>query len=190
MQNSFHIDDLRIDVPDKASRESEFLRGLSGSYRDIVASVLSIVGDRTDADDVVQEICAILWQRFEEFQPGTNFRKWACAYAFKMAKSYVRKRRRRRGFGLSDDALVKVARLQNAGSELFELRREILDQCLAKMSVRDRRFLMECYGRRFTLARYAEVENIPVSTVYTRLSRLRQQILECVRRGLTRDSEM
>lgn len=186
LQIPFHISDLDSDSPG-ASREAEFLRGLGASYRDICAAVLSIVGNRTDADDVVQEVCVLLWQRYEEFESGTNFRKWACAFAFNIAKAHVRRRRRQLGYGLSDQALIRLARLQEAGSELFELRREVMRDCVEKLREKDRRFLMRCYGRQTTLVEYARSTKTPLDSLYTRLKRLRRQVVDCVHRTLKRD---
>lgn len=188
MQNPIDINGLR-EIPDGSSREATYLRALSGAYDDIYVSVLSIVANRADADDVIQEVCVVLWQKFDEFEPGTNFRKWACAFAFNVAKAFVRHQRRRRGFGLSDQALMKISKLQTAGSELFELRREVLQSCMSRLRAKEQRFLMTCYGRRISLVDYARTEGIPVTTVYTRLRRLRKQLVECVNRALGREGE-
>jgi len=186
MHIQFDIQDLREREND-SSRESEFLRGLAGAYDDIYISVLAIVCNRVDADDVIQEVCVILWQKFDEFEAGTNFRKWACAFAFNVAKAFVRKRRRRGGLGLSDQALVNISRLQTTGSELFELRREVLQECMAKLRGKDSRFLMTCYSSKSSLVEYARTTGMPITTVYTRLRRLRKQLMECINRTLGKE---
>jgi len=188
MHIQFNINDLREKLDD-TSRESEFLRGLAGAYDDIYISVLSIVCNRVDADDVIQEVCVILWQKFDEFEAGTNFRKWACAFAFNVAKAFVRKQRRRGGLGLSDHALMKISRLQTAGNELFELRLEVLQDCMAKLQSKDRQFLMTCYSSQTSLVEYARTCRTPITTVYTRLRRLRKQLVECVNRTLGKEED-
>lgn len=181
----FCMNDLQTDLSGP-SREAEFLRRLAASFRDIYMSILSIVGNQADAEDVLQDVCVTLWQRFDEFEPGTNFRKWACAFAFNMARHHARQQRRHRGQGFSDEALRKLSQVQTGGSELFELRRELLQNCLARLKPRDRQFLMDCYSRRATLAEYAKTEEIPVATVYNRLKRLRMLLIGCVNRALGR----
>ncbi|HWL07108.1 MAG TPA: sigma-70 family RNA polymerase sigma factor [Planctomicrobium sp.] len=181
----FQIKDLRTDLAEP-SREAEFLRGLTASYRDIYVSILSIVGNHADAEDVLQEVCVVLWQRFDEFEPGTNFRKWACAFAFNMARFHARQQRRRKGLGLSDEALKELTHDQMGGGELFELRRELLRNCLARLKSKDRQFLMNCYSARTTLTEYAQKEEIPVATVYTRLKRIRSLLVGCINRSLGR----
>jgi RNA polymerase sigma-70 factor (ECF subfamily) len=56
---------------------------LAAAYR----AAASLVGDRTEAEDVVQEASLLAWRAFDRFEPGTNFRAWFlriltnCCYA-------------------------------------------------------------------------------------------------------------
>jgi len=176
---SFFDHELQTTVND-SSREAEFLRQLAGSYRDLFASAMAIVGKRDDADDVIQEVCVVLWQKYDEFEQGTNFRKWACTFAFNIAKAYARKQRRRRGVGLGDQALARVVQMRSAGSELFELRREMLRNCMDKLNEADRRFLSDCYRTPTSLGEFAQCKGRTVSSVYSKLKRLRRALTKCV----------
>jgi len=185
MFKSLHNQNLHDDADD-TSRESEFLRQLALAYYEIYSTGLAIVGNRHDADDVIQEVCVILWQKYDEFETGTNFRKWACTVAFNVAKSFARKRRRHQGFGLSDHALMKVAQVKSGGNELFELQCELLRECLTKLSEPDRAFLSNCYRNSTSLTAFAREAGKSVETIYTRLKRLRKRLGECVNRSLRR----
>lgn len=178
-------------VVGNSSREGDFLRLLATSYHDLYSLSLAIVGKRIDADDVIQEVCVVLWQKYDEFEPGTNFRKWACSVAFHVAKAYARKERRRRGrgTGLSDEALTKITQFRSAGSELFELRREMLRECVGKLSVKDRRLLSECYQAPTSLVDYAQRHGRTVSAIYSKLKRIRRALTECVHRHLSRGDD-
>lgn len=167
---------------DNSSSEAEFLQELVKVRKDIYLSVLSVVGCQADADDVFQEVCITLWQKFDEFEPESNFRKWACAFAFNLAKAHVKKKRRVRA-GMDEATLARIVSLHAAGSELFELRRELLRDCLAKLSPKDRQFLLDRYRKSGPLGKLAGLEGIPIATVYTRLKRLRHRIVQCVDRA-------
>ena len=39
----------------------------------IYGYIRSLVADRSDAEDMLQETASVLWQKFDEFTPGTNF---------------------------------------------------------------------------------------------------------------------
>ncbi|WP_437231005.1 sigma-70 family RNA polymerase sigma factor [Planctomicrobium sp. SH661] len=171
------------DAEDDPARQAEFLRYLAGAYSEAYASALVIVGNRTDADDVIQEVCVLLWKQFDEFEPGTNFRKWACSIAFLVAKNFVRKQRRRTS-GLSDYAMLRIEHVRSAAAELMELRRELLYECVAKLSERDRKFLDDCYCSSVPIAAIARAQRDNVETVYTRLKRLRKRLTDCIERTL------
>ena len=36
---------------------------------------------KIEADDLFQETSSVLWQKFDQFQPGTDFYAWACRTA-------------------------------------------------------------------------------------------------------------
>jgi len=184
MSLPFSIFELTAVVND-SSREAEFLRLLAASYRDVFSLVLAIVGKRNDAEDVIQDVCVLLWQKYDDFESGTSFRKWACAIAFHVAKAYVRKERRRRGVGLSDEALARIAQFRSAGTELFELRRDVLRQCLSKLKTTDRKLLSECYQSPTSLVNYAERQGQTVSAIYSKLKRIRRLLSECAQRYLS-----
>lgn len=129
---------------DHPTQEAEFLRNLGACYRAIHACALAITGNGSDADDVMQDVCLILWQKYREFDPETNFRRWACTIAFQVAKNFVRKQRRRRSFGLSDEVLSRLQQVRSGASELFDLRRDFLRGCLAKLRPHERQFLDQC----------------------------------------------
>lgn len=170
------------DVED-SSRETDFLRDLAGVYRHAYASALAIVGSRADADDVIQEVCIVLWEKYDEFEPGTDFRKWACSIAFHVARAFARKQRKHSS-GLSDLALARIEQIRQGGAELFDLRREVLQDCIAKLSERDQQFLCDCYGGPVSQVEFARSQRVSVETVYTRLRRIRSRLIDCVNRTL------
>lgn len=182
-KSTFSLDAERAE--DDPARQAEFLRRLAGVYSEAYACALAIVGNRTDADDVIQEACVVMWEKFDEFEEGTNFQKWACSIAFFVAKNFVRKQRRR-SFGLGDYALSRIEQVRSGEGELLELRQELLRDCVAKLSARDRQFLDDCYGGYKTIADVARAQKTNVETVYTRLKRLRARLTECLQRTLGR----
>lgn len=168
------------------SDQAEFLCLLSRFYNDIYAAALVIVGNRSDTDDVIQETSLVLWQKYGESKPILNFRKWARTVAFHVAKNHLRKQQRRTA-RLSDYVLSRIEQVQTGGEELFELRRELLDNCIEKLGERDRQFLEVCYGGSHSLAELARSRKAPIETFYTRLKRLRKRLADCINRTFASD---
>ena len=62
--------------------EGEFVRLYTASSRRIYTYILTLLPNRTDAEDVFQDVSALLWEKFHEFTPGTQFGAWACRIAY------------------------------------------------------------------------------------------------------------
>ena len=72
-------------VPDR----SELFVQLVTQYQQRVhLFILSLVPNRTDAEEILQETNLVLWRRFEEFRPGSDFRAWAFQVAFNKVKLF------------------------------------------------------------------------------------------------------
>lgn len=54
----------------------EFAAHFTRSFRSTWLLAVSILGDRTLADDVVQEAALIAWRRIDQYRRGTNFTAW------------------------------------------------------------------------------------------------------------------
>jgi len=185
MMPSLSIHELASAMND-SGWESEFLRQFTENYRHLYACALTVVGNREDAGDVIQEACVVLWEKYRdgEFQQVLNFRKWSCGIVFNLARLHVRKRRRYSQSGLSDHVLGQIIQTRSAGSELLELRREILQECLGKLSLADRKFLVDRYQNEAPLAEIARRQGRTLSAVYSKLKRLRRLLTDCMRRRL------
>lgn len=174
---------------DESSREAEFLRQLAKNYRELYALATAIVGSHDDADDVIQEVCIVLWENRDKFAEIVDFRKWARTITSNIARTCARKQRRRRGAGLDDQTLARVAQMRLASSELLELRREVLQSCLDKLPAPDWDFLMDCYRTSTSLAELAARKGRTVSMVYSKLKRLRRLLLNCVQLHFERGAD-
>jgi RNA polymerase sigma factor (sigma-70 family) len=62
----------------------------------IYSFVVTLLPASGDADEVFQRTSVILWRKFSEFRPGTDFVSWACRVAHLEALNYLRARQRDR----------------------------------------------------------------------------------------------
>ncbi|MEZ5948397.1 MAG: sigma-70 family RNA polymerase sigma factor [Planctomycetaceae bacterium] len=60
------------------------------------AFVRCLLVRQCDVDDLLQEVNAVLWEKAEEFQPGTDFWAWASQIARFKALNLIRKHARER----------------------------------------------------------------------------------------------
>lgn len=171
--------------PDDVRREFTKLYG--EAYPRLFRLTVSLVGDLSDADDVLQDVSSVLWQKFGDFRPGTSFFRWASQVTVHVARNFCRKRRTRKHFALSDAAIENVVKVHAGAGELLELRNERVQRCLDAVHPRDRQMLLDCYGDETSAVDWAAARGLSPSTVRSRLNRLRSRLVDCVERHLRRE---
>ena len=61
-------------TPDENQRHGLFLRASTAHEPAIQAFLRRLDSSRADADDVMQEVSVLLWQKFGAFREGTDFK--------------------------------------------------------------------------------------------------------------------
>jgi len=78
------------------------------NQRRILSYVAVLVPNFATAEDIVQESAAVMWEKFDQFTPGTDFTAWAIRIAkFKVLEH--RRRGRRQHLLFSDDLVAQIA---------------------------------------------------------------------------------
>ncbi len=146
--------------------------------------ILSLVPDWNDADEILQETCLRLWERFDAFEPGTDFGAWACTIA-KFQVLTFRKTKSRNKLLFSDEFINLVAAEQNTQAELLDSRRTALERCIEKLSERNRQLLRSCYESNTTIAQVAKQIGRTAEATYKALQRIRATLHDCIDRRLS-----
>jgi RNA polymerase sigma-70 factor, ECF subfamily len=159
-----------------------FARLLEQNRSRVFGYLLAIVQNFSDAEDLYQQTALVLWEKFSQFQLGTDFGSWATSTAHFHAMNFLRGRSRRRNL-FSEAALERLAA---AGSQLnsveLDRRSNALDFCLETLSHRQRRLLeMRFHGDR-SLQDIAVAERRTVAAVSMALTRIRKSLLACIER--------
>jgi RNA polymerase sigma-70 factor (ECF subfamily) len=171
------------DPPD-LDRE-EFARLFSRNARRIYGFIMTLVFSHDDAEDVFQNTSVVLWNKFGEFQPGSNFFAWASRVAYYEVLSHMKQRRRSRNF--SEEAMELLASEAISLSDEASSRQEALDSCLSKLNVADRELLQERYYFQRAPKQIAALQSRSADSVYRALSRIHNMLLNCVQRYLARE---
>ncbi|MBX3434524.1 MAG: sigma-70 family RNA polymerase sigma factor [Pirellulales bacterium] len=162
----------------------EFSELLQRSRSRVYGLIYAIVLNTTDTEDLFQQTAALLWEKFDEFQPGTDFAAWALKVARYNAANFVRSRRRERQRLTSaaiDDLYSASVATEDGDSET---RLEALKGCLAKLSDADRSLVFRCYGAGLPIKEVAQQQGRSANALYAALHRIRRNLLECVKRTL------
>ena len=150
------------------SQESQLVALFLAHQAGIYAFIVSLVPNRSDAEDLLQETGMVLHRRFGEFEPGTSFLAWACQIAYHKVLDF-RKRQSRSPIYFDTDFVEVVARQQISEATSLTKQYAALLKCLEKLSNRDRALLEKCYHPHVTVKTVASELRRPVDTVYKRL---------------------
>lgn len=167
----------------------ETLAGERSSYANLVEkyqdrllnSVFQVVGGREEAEDVVQEAFVQAFVKLDTFQGTSAFYTWIYRIAFNLAVSRRRKRRpehsidhlrEQTGDEPLDDATAVDAELER------EERCQQLYAALDQLSDEHRKIVVLRELEELCYEEIAEVLELPVGTVRSRLHRARLQLRE------------
>lgn len=150
----------------------------------IYAYIRALVPDRAAADDIFQEVCVVLWEKFDSYDSEKPFLHWALGVARYAVLSFHRDRSRNR-LRFTEHELDLLASEAAEECETLSDLRAALDDCLAKLPEHARKLLALRYQPDADVQEIAEQLRRPVATVYSMLKRLRVQLHGCIQRTLS-----
>ena len=151
--------------------------------RRLFGFVLSQIPNPSDADDIVQETVSIMWSKFNEYKPGTNFAAWALCLARYQILTY-RKQTTKKNRMFSQQAIEAIQDIAESTKSQEHERQEALRLCLDKLGEKERKILYFRYEIGATLRTVSERLNMNINTLYNALGRIHIALLKCVRRNM------
>lgn len=137
------------------------------------------------ADEVMQQTCLVLWRKFDDFEPGTDFGRWSCTVArFEVLKFRRKMARDRLVF---DEGLIgRLADEAIEESPRAERERQALGRCLEKLQSRQRELVCAFYSGK-KIKDIAEQTGRTATALYKALRRIREALLQCIVSTLEED---
>lgn len=99
----------------------EFAEQYQAIYRRLWLIAAGIVGDRTAADDIVQDATIIAYEKLADFRPGSNFAAWVGQIVKRSAANHNRKICGRRTFATDPSSLDQQSDHPTAGGSVDTL---------------------------------------------------------------------
>jgi RNA polymerase sigma-70 factor, ECF subfamily len=167
------------------SLEERFEREAIPFMPEMYAAALRLTRNRTDAEDLVQEAFLRAYRGFGGFEPGTNLRAWLYRI---LTNAYINiyRKRQREPVTVSDDELPEwwlYEKLGNEGVEasaearvLESLPDEDVQEALASLPEQFRLAVLLADVEGFSYKEIAEILDIPMGTVMSRLHRGRRAL--------------
>ena len=150
----------------------EIIREHSGAMYRVAVSV---VRDHSLAEDVVQESVVKAWQALDTFRGDASIRTWLLRITHNTAISALRKRRD--DVTAPDDLPERPVHTSVEESALLQADRDEIWQALRQLYPVSRAIVVLREVDRMAYEQIADVLDLPVATVRTRLFRARQQLV-------------
>lgn len=149
--------------------------------REIRGYILSMMVQWADADDVLQESCIVMWQKFSEFDPESSFSAWARKIIYFTLQNYRRKQGAHVCF--SDEFLERLSARAVERDPTTDARHAFLADCMAKLRPVDRELIERRFEADRTARDLAKSLGRPAKSVYKSLNRVYRSLLACIERA-------
>lgn len=169
---------------DERTHDDEYVRLLNRHKKPLFRLILCMVRSSTDAEDLFQQTAITMWDKFREFEPGSDFFAWACTIARFKVRDFVKSKARQRVY-FSEEVIDKLAVTEATATD--EARLQALAKCRQKLSKADQNLLAACYGSGESVADLANRSGRSAGSLYASLWRIRRALYACIQQTLARE---
>ena len=129
----------------------------------------------------------IAFKKAETFEQGTNFGAWMREIA-RLKILEEQRRAERNGLPVDNELLEKMNRSFSKSESLWEYEKEVLRNCLKKLTERVRDMIRMKYEQSLLIKEIANKIGQAAGAVQVALSRARSSLKQCIDRGLKKDT--
>lgn len=169
------------DVPDRDQRRRTFEAQVLPLLDVVYRVALRLAGEEAQAEDLVQETMLKAFRAWHQYRPGTNLRAWLFTI---LRNTFINQYRRTKRAGPQVDVTAIEAHtvfgeVQDVDPEGTFFERIVDDEVLRAIDAlpdefREALVLSDVEGLRY--AEIAEITNVPIGTVKSRIFRARQAL--------------
>ncbi len=166
------------------TREQHLMLLMTQHQRRIFSYIYTLVPNRPDAEDILQQTSLIACEKFDAFTLGTDFAAWACQIAYWQVRA-ARQKFARAKVIFNDELVETLAQTASELSVEVSARHEALAHCLQKLHPRDRELVLTRYEPGSSVDTAARRSGRTLDAAYKALTRLRKLLLDCVTNQLS-----
>jgi RNA polymerase sigma-70 factor (ECF subfamily) len=167
--------------------QQRFLRLFLASEPEVRRYVAVLVPNLDDAQEVIQETAAVLWEKFNQYDSTLPFTPWACRFALNISKQWLARKRRWASI-LQDDFATQLIRRRDTIEVEIDGRLRHLENCVGKLPTAQRLLVDGYYTRRAGVDRLAAESGRSVDAVYKALQRIRHVLQACIEQAVREEA--
>ena len=165
------------------SSKADFIEHYSKEQKKIFLFILSMVHNKADAEELMQQTAMDMWKMFERFQKGTSFAAWGCTIAKYRILDYRKKQQKNRLF-LSPEVYEQVMLEMQKSEKESDKKKDALQGCLKKLKDSDLKMLMMHYEDDVSYKNIAEKLKVSKTGIYKVMTRIHMNLQKCIRQTL------
>ena len=157
---------------------------LVNRYRNrLINFVFRFVGTKEESEDIVQDTFVKLYEKKDYYRPINEFSTWIFTIAFNLAKTELRKRKRRKTSSLSDLGLENKdfdVPVQDTTDEetLDEFADSQIQDAIQSLQIHFRTALILRDIEELSYEEISKILDVPLGTIKSRINRARLQLQE------------
>lgn len=156
-----------------------FLKVLVPNQKRIFSYIATLIPNYADAEDVMQEVVGLLWKKYEDYTPNTDFVAWALTIArYKVYEYYKDVKRNQRK--LSNETVRVLEKESLTTSDEYNLHLEAVKKCIQKLDMKDYKLIQLRYELNENVKYIASRFGLSVQSVYKSLTRVHNILMRCV----------
>lgn len=171
-------------MENESKQDAEIVSLLTEHQSAIRFYIASLLPGEARAADVAQQANLTIWDKRNDFEPGTNFKAWAFSIARYEVLNFRKKEARDARLQFSDELEEIIS--GEIGEHVHDIdeRHEALRECLKKLRQSDRELIHHRYFESSPLSEYAEKVGRSAAGLKVSLHRLRSGLAKCIERRL------
>lgn len=176
------VDNKTIGEKSDPQKVAEFVGLLTANQNHVYSFIMSLVGNYSDAEDLLQETISVMWSKFHTYEKDSNFKNWAFTIAYNKTRDFKRKSKSHISF---DEEVMQLIQ-KEAAKELsnVNLYLEILPGCLRELKENDHSLIKSRYFSNMSLVDISREFGYTIDMVRYRLSKVKELLRRCVLRKI------
>jgi RNA polymerase sigma-70 factor (ECF subfamily) len=154
----------------------------------IYGYITALLSDVYAAEDVFQETCQIIVDKWHTYNPSYPFRPWAFGIARNRVRKYLRGRKRSRTV-ITDPEVLGLVAASEAWDEDDREEKKALRECLTKLTDKIRSMLHMRYFENCDLSTIARRLSWNPRSISVAMTRARMKLMECIETTMSRLEE-
>jgi RNA polymerase sigma-70 factor (ECF subfamily) len=169
------------------NKTARFLKLYGQCNRQISSYIFSLIQNFEDANDILQQTTTIMWQKFDQFEIGTDFVSWGIKIAHYQILYYRRKKSNQKVF-FSDNLFNQIELVASKNYKRSDDRLKYLRECLKKVTPNDLLLLRERFELNQPVKTLASHTGKSIQYIYRRLALIQNRLYRCIKRNISLES--